>query len=164
MKKVALICCPNEKKSGFNFVKDIDKESQLFKLSIDYAKKIADEVFVLTKTYGLIKEIDYTSSYDEEIIFRNEIENRLWSLAILEQLNNFTDIHKDEFVILADKNYYRNYAKFLKNVDTPIGNISTEEKINYLRKELNEDEKEKTSYGEKLHILFNSMKKYNYTN
>ena len=30
----------------------------------------------------------------------------------LEQLNNFTDIHKDEFVILADKNYYRNYANF----------------------------------------------------
>ena len=56
MSKIALISCANEKKSGFNFVKDINKESQLFKLSIDYGKEIADEVFILTLKYGLVKD------------------------------------------------------------------------------------------------------------
>ena len=61
MKKIALISCDNKKKTGFNFVKDIDKESQLFKLSMNYGKSIADEIFILTTRYGLIKEKDYTS-------------------------------------------------------------------------------------------------------
>lgn len=42
--------------------------------------------------------------------------------------------------------------------------MSKEEKINLLREELNEEDRGKTSYGEKLHILFNSMKRYNHNN
>ena len=162
MSKIALISCANEKKSGFNFVKDINKESQLFKLSIDYGKEIADEVFILTLKYGLVKEADLTSNYNESVVLKSEVENRLWSLGVLEQLSNFTDIHRDEYIILANNNYYRNYMKFLNKVDLPLENMTVEEKINYLKKELNKDEK--ISYGEKFHILFNSMKRYNYNN
>lgn len=42
--------------------------------------------------------------------------------------------------------------------------MSKEEKINFFTKELNEEDREKTSYGKKLHILFNSMKRYNHNN
>lgn len=48
MSKIALISCANGKKAKFNLVKDIDNESQLFKLSMDYGKKFADEVYILT--------------------------------------------------------------------------------------------------------------------
>ena len=164
MSKIALISCANGKKTGFNLVKDIDKESQLFKLSMDYGKKIADEVYILTSRYGLVKERDYTMSYNESATFTSEMENRLWSLEVLKKLNNFTNIHDDEYIILADKNYYKNYMGFLNNVDMPLGDLSVEEKINFLREELNEDGRGKTSYGEKLHILFNSMKRYNHNN
>ena len=109
MKKIALISCDNKKKTGFNFVKDIDKESQLFKLSMNYGKSIADETFILTTRYGLIKEKDYTTLYNETSEFKSEMENKLWALEILEQLNNFTNIHEDEYVILANQNYYKNY-------------------------------------------------------
>lgn len=88
LSKIVLISCANGKKTGFNLVKDIDKESQLFKLSMDYGKKIADEIYILTSRYGLVKERDYTPSYNESASFRSEMENRLWSLEILEQLNN----------------------------------------------------------------------------
>ncbi|MEW9077585.1 DUF6884 domain-containing protein [Terrisporobacter glycolicus] len=164
MSKIVLISCTNGKKAGFNLVKDIDKESQLFKLSIDYGKKIADEIYILTSRYGLVKERDYTMSYNESASFTSEMENRLWSLKILNKLNNFTNIHEDEYIILADKNYYKNYVEFLNNVDMPLDHLSVEEKINFLREELNEENGGKTSYGEKLHILFNSMKRYNHNN
>lgn len=164
MSKIALISCANGKKTGFNLVKDIDKESKLFKLSIDYGKRMADEVYILTSTHGLVKERDYTSSYKELSTFRSELENRLWSIEVLQQLNNFTNIHEDEYIILADRNHYKNYVEFLNKVNMPFRNLSLEDKINFLRKELNEDDKGKISYGEKLHILFNSMKRYNYNN
>lgn len=164
LSKIVLISCANGKKTGFNLVKNIDKESQLFKLSMDYGKKIADEIYILTSRYGLVKERDYTPSYNESSGFRSEMENRLWSLEILEQLNNFTDIHEDEYIILADRSYYKNYIKFLKKVNIPFNNLSVEDKINTLRGELDEGHGCKISYGEKLHILFNSMKRYNYNN
>ena len=162
MSKIILISCANKKKTGFNLVKDIDKESQLFKLSMDYGKKVADEVYILTSRYGLVKERDYTISYNESASFTSEMENRLWSLEILKKLNNFTNIHEDEYIVLADKNYYKNYVEFLNHVDMPLGHLSVEEKINFLREELNEGGSSKTSYVEKLHILFNSMKRYNH--
>lgn len=164
MSKIALISCANGKKAGFNLVKDIDNESQLFKLSMDYGKKFADEVYILTSRYGIVKEKDYTMSYNESSNFASEMENRLWSLEILKKLNNFTNIHEDEYIILSDKNYYKNYVELLNNVDMPLAHLSVEEKINFLREELNEENRGKTSYVEKLHILFNSMKKYNHNN
>ena len=164
MKKIALISCDNKKKTGFNFVKDIDKESQLFKLSMNYGKSIADEIFILTTRYGLIKEKDYTTLYNETSEFKSEMENKLWALEILEQLNNFTNIHEDEYVILANQNYYKNYVKFLNKVELPLKNMSVDDKISYLKKELNDNEEDKKSYGEKFHILFNSMKRYNFNN
>ena len=164
MKKIALISCDNKKKTGFNFVKDIDKESQLFKLSMNYGKSIADETFILTTRYGLIKEKDYTTLYNETSEFKSEMENKLWALEILEQLNNFTNIHEDEYVILANQNYYKNYVKFLNKVELPLKNMSVDDKISYLKKELNDNEEDKKSYGEKFHILFNSMKRYNFNN
>ena len=164
MSKIALISCVNRRKTGFNLVKDIDKESQLFKLSIDYGKKIADEVYILTLRDGIIKESDYALSYNESVSFSNEMENRLWSLGVLKQLNDFTNIHQDEYIILAHKNYYKNYVEFLKEIHMPLEKLSVEEKINFLRKELNKEDRGKISRGEKLHILFNSMKKYNHNN
>ena len=164
MKNIALISCDNKKKTGFNFVKDIDKESQLFKLSMNYGKSIADETFILTTRYGLIKEKDYTTLYNETSEFKSEMENKLWALEILEQLNNFTNIHEDEYVILANQNYYKNYVKFLNKVELPLKNMSVDDKISYLKKELNDNEEDKKSYGEKFHILFNSMKRYNFNN
>ena len=146
MKKIALISCDNKKKTGFNFVKDIDKESQLFKLSMNYGKSIADEIFILTTRYGLIKEKDYTTLYNETSEFKSEMENKLWALEILEQLNNFTNIHEDEYVILANQNYYKNYVKFLNKVELPLKNMSVDDKISYLKKELNDNEEDKKSY------------------
>lgn len=164
LSKIALISCNNSNKTRFNLVKGIDKESQLFRLSIDYGKKIADEIYILTLRDGIIKAKDYISSYNEGVNFRSEMENRLWSLEILDQLNSYTNIHKDEYIILADINYYKNYARFLNKVEIPFGNLCTEDKINFLRKELDVEDKGKISYGEKLHILFNSMKRYDYNN
>ena len=162
MRKIALISCHNMKKNGFNFIKDIDRESQLFKLSMDYAKKLADEVFIITPKYGLIKESNFEYYPNDSVEFRGEVENRLWSLGILDQLNRFTDIHKDEYIILANSNYYRNYSKFLKKVNMPLDNMNIEETISFLKQELDKDDK--ISDGEKFHILFNSMKRYNYDN
>ena len=77
MSKIALISCNTGKKTGFNLVKDIDKESQLFKLSIDYGKNFADEVYILTAKYGLVKEKNYSSSYNESVSFKSDTENML---------------------------------------------------------------------------------------
>lgn len=164
LRKIALICHDDEKKTGFSLVKDIDKESQLFKLCVDYGKKVADEVYILSLVDGLVRESDYVSSNNKTFNFKNEIENKLWSFGILQELNKFTDIHEDEYIILGDKNYYKNYLQFLNKVQVPLKDFSLKEKINFLKQELNEESEETISYGEKLHILFNSMKKYNYNN
>ncbi len=163
MNKIALIESLNEKKLGFKLAKNIDKESQLFNLSVEYAKQIAKEVYILNSTYGIIKEEDYNIEQYENIEFKSEIEQKLWSLEVLNQLNKVTNIHEDEYMILANKKYYKNYMSFLNKVNTPLVNLCIEDKINILKEKL-DDDKEKISHGEKLHILFNSMKRYDYNN
>ncbi|MEG0856616.1 MAG: hypothetical protein RSG52_09050 [Terrisporobacter sp.] len=164
MKKIALISCTKYKKDYLEGGNDKNQDVQLFKLSYNYAKKNADEIYILSARYGLLRDEEYLASYNECLDYKSEIENKLWALDVMEKLNQYTDIHKDEFIILADRNYYKNFLKYLKNTTLPLLNLSIGERIQYLKESTSEEIIETASYGEKLHILFNSMNKYSFGN
>ena len=162
MKKVALISCAKYKLDYLKSEYDNDVEYKIFNLSYDYAKKVADEIYILSARYGLLKEGEYLSTYNETLDYKSEVEMKLWAMNILEKLSEYTDIHNDVFIILAPKNYYKYYIKYLNNVTVPLENMTNIEAIEFLKSKENIVDDEGLSYGEKLHFLFNNMKVYTY--
>lgn len=162
MKKVALISCSKYKKDYLesNNTKDV----QLFNLSYEYAKKYADEIYILSPRYGLLKEGEYLSSYNEYLDYMSDAESKLWAMNIMDKLIKYSDIHEDKYIILASKNYYKNFEKYLKNSELPFLDLSFEECIAFLSNSINEKELENINYAHKLHSIFNSMTKYNIDN
>ena len=56
MRRIALISCSKSKQNYPCPARELYAPSQLFSLSYQYAKKVADEVYVLSARYGLLAE------------------------------------------------------------------------------------------------------------
>ena len=64
MRRIALISCSKSKQNYPCPARELYAPSQLFSLSYQYAKKVADEVYVLSARYGLLAEEDVVAPYD----------------------------------------------------------------------------------------------------
>ena len=56
MRRIALISCSKSKQNYPCPARELYAPSQLFSLSYQYAKKVADEVYILSARYGLLAE------------------------------------------------------------------------------------------------------------
>ena len=102
--KIGLISCSKAKKDYFCSAEEMYSESNIFKLSLEYAKKICDEVFVLSAKHGLLNLEDTIHPYDESLVDKSLDERRKWSQEVVSRLKYRTDLERDEFIILAGKN------------------------------------------------------------
>ncbi len=67
MEIVALIACTKKKRQGTFEAKYLYDESPLFRKSYQYAKQITDKIYILSAKYGLLKDSDVISTYDETL-------------------------------------------------------------------------------------------------
>ena len=63
--KIGLISCSKAKKDYLCPAEEMYSESNSFRLSLEYAKKICDEVFILSAKHGLLDLEDTIQPYDE---------------------------------------------------------------------------------------------------
>lgn len=136
MNKIVLISCASKKLN----VKAIAEElytSPLFKLSLQFAKKIKPEgIYILSAKYGLIGLNKRIVPYN--ITMNNmPIKNRrTWAQEILKRLNSKFDLKKCHFIVLAGIRYREFLIPELYSCEMPLENLTIGRQLQYLKGEL----------------------------
>ena len=84
MRKVALISCSKDKRSYACEARLLYDKSSLFSKSLTYARKISDEIFVLSAKHGLISLNEVIAPYEETLNGKPQTELAVWKSNIAE--------------------------------------------------------------------------------
>lgn len=132
---IALISCVKSKNNKNCMAKDM-YISDLFKKMYMYAKIKAKKVFILSAKYGLLKEDDIISPYEQTLKNMPVKERKKWSYNVVMSLNQECDIEKDKFLILAGIKYTEFICLKIKNYDAPLRGMGIGKQLEYLKKNI----------------------------
>ena len=138
MSKIVLISCVSKKQklSHKSKAKDL-YVSALFKYNYQYAQLLKpDRIFILSAKYGLIDPDDEIEPYDETLNTKSRNEIREWSLKILSDLNQKTNLKEDEFIFLTGKNYRMFLIPKIKNYEVPLEGLTIGKQLSFLKKSI----------------------------
>ncbi len=157
--KIALISCSKSKKEYECEARELYSASTLFKYSYEYAKKYSDKIYILSAKHGLVSEYDIIKPYEMTLNNMKSSQKQQWSNMVLGQMREELDVENDEFIILAGSEYYKNIIPAINNYSLPLGKRALGERMSYLKSVL------EGTVGdcEKLYELFNSCKRYGYS-
>lgn len=110
-KTVSIISCVKTKQNGFHSAKNL-YTSPLFKKSYKIAKKIADEVFILSAEYGLINENKKINYYEKTLNKMSKKEYIEWCEMVEQQLSKKIK-NWSKVCIFSGKKYRKPLEKFL---------------------------------------------------
>ena len=137
--------------------------STLFSLSYAYARTLTDRIYILSAKHGLVGEDAVIAPYDETLNDMPADGRRAWAEGVLSQLGRVCDLRRDQFIILAGRNYYEYLLPGLANVTLPLGNLPLGKRIELLHR-LNASFEEAPSGAEGaalwLHRLFERLPRY----
>jgi len=154
MKRIVLIACVSQK-----LLKEVRAEnlyiSPLFKYNLRYAKSLnPDKIFILSAKYGLLNLTKKIKPYDETLKKMSLDAVKKWADKVISDLEKFTDLKKDEFIILAGEKYRKYLIPYIKNYKIPLEGLSIGRQLKNLKGKLSINEK-----CEKLHKWFNGLKR-----
>ena len=133
MSKIVLISCVSKKLSHKSKAKDL-YVSALFKYNYQYAQLLKpDRIFILSAKYGLIDPDDEIEPYDETLNTKSRNEIREWSLKILSDLNQKTNLKEDEFIFLAGNNYRMFLIPKIRNYKIPLKGLTIGKQLSFLK-------------------------------
>ena len=136
--KIALIGCVKQKDNKPQKAREL-YISPLFVKSLEYAEKInVDKIYVLSAKYGLVPIDKVIEPYEKTLNNMNKNERVEWANEVLSELSKVSDIMKDEYYILAGKNYYENIVTKLKNVKIVMEGLQLGQRLQFLNKELSQ--------------------------
>lgn len=167
--KIALISCSKMKQNYRCEARELYAPSQLFSLSYQYAKRYADQIYILSAKYGLIFETDIIEPYDMTLSDFPPNRQQAWANYVLTQLKAKCNPEVDEFIILAGKNYYQYLTPQLPHYSLPLGRLRLGDRIEFLERQLNTSSailpKSQPTRGvedlcPRLHQLLNTLPKY----
>lgn len=118
--KIALISCSKTKQRYSCPAGEMYLPSKLFALSYKYAKKNADRIFILSAKYGLISDDTIIHPYDMALNPHDTMEYQVWIDRVIHELRKQADPERDEFIILAGKDYYQPFLKTLRHTSLPL--------------------------------------------
>lgn len=143
--KVALISCTARKQEYPCKVFEMYSPSPRFALAYQYAKQVADVVYVLSAKHGLLTEDDVIEPYNETLIDKSIEERRLWASGVLRSLDEKQSIDADEFIILAGRVYNEFLVPFLSLHSLPLEGQSMGKWIPKLRELISNEMNKETS-------------------
>ncbi len=160
---VALIACASRKQDAPCRAAELYAPSTLFSLSYAYARTLTDRIYILSAKHGLVGEDAVIAPYDETLNDMPADGRRAWAEGVLSQLGRVCDLQRDQFIILAGRNYYEYLLPGLANVTLPLGNLPLGKRIELLHR-LNASFEEAPSGAEGavlwLHRLFERLPRY----
>lgn len=168
---VALISCSKEKKNYTCAAKELYSASTLFSLSYEYAKKVADKIYILSALYGLVPEDRVIQPYNKTLLEMPRSEQISWAKGVLLDLRQECDLSEDTFIFLAGKTYGQDIFPAIKHVEQPLRGLRMGERMSRLRSLIKSAPQRESvvglsaqAYGSdlcvRLHTLFNSLPRY----
>lgn len=121
---IALISCTKAKKDYLCSAREMYSESNTFRLSLEYAEKTCNKIFILSAKHGLLDLEDTILPYDETLVDKSVAERRRWAEEVISRLKEITDLEKDQFIILAGQKYNEFLLDHIKNFQLPLGGLT----------------------------------------
>ena len=124
MKKVVLISCVKKKKAlapGQTVAAKDLYESPMFRMAWQYAVNMKpDRIYILSAKHGLVAPDKKIGTYNQTLNDASVSERKRWSAEVLSALcREGLDLNRDQFVILAGKNYSQYLLPSLKHYSLP---------------------------------------------
>jgi len=118
LQNVALISCVAKKLDGAHEAYKLYSPSTLFKAHWNYALKVLKlnpkkEIFIISAKHGLISPFDKIEKYDVTLKTMSKKEKKEWAEKVINQLKENFNLNKNNFIILAGKDYYEELIKLL---------------------------------------------------
>ncbi len=111
----------------------------LFKLQLDYARKLGVEhIFILSAKHYLLSLDETVEPYNVPLNNMPVAERKAWANHVLEQMKTKTDPERDHFIVLAGLRYREFLLPSLKDYDVPLEHKRIGEQIQFLKGRLNE--------------------------
>lgn len=135
-KKIVLIACVRSQLPSRASARELFI-SPLFRYSLKYAEtQNSDHIFILSAEYGLLELDDVIDPYDVAMLKMAKEDKLEWSTSVINQLKEHCDLEKDEFTILAGRNYRDHIISHLRNHSIPMKNLPIGKMLNFLKSEL----------------------------
>ena len=159
--RIALISCSKEKKGYPCPARELYSASNLFSLSYQYAKKVADKIFILSAKYGLVAENQILPPYNQTLKEMNRQQQVNWASGVLAALERECNLSSDYFILLAGNTYCRDLVQHLPNHSMPLDGLRMGERMSKLKKLLDGSVPVSASTRcTQLHRLFCAMPRY----
>lgn len=133
---IILISCVKKKQNKKSKAEDL-YISPFFKKSLVYAKSLnPDKIFILSAKYGLLpldKEID---PYDLTLNNFKAAALKVWANDTLKQLQQETDLEKDNYIFLAGDNYRKYLIPEIKNYEIPLEGLGIGRQLQFLKNKI----------------------------
>ena len=135
-KKIVLIACVRSQLPSRASARELFI-SPLFRYSLKYAEtQNSDHIFILSAEYGLLELDDVIDPYDVAMLKMAKEDKLEWSTSVINQLKEHCDLEKDEFTLLAGRNYRDHIISHLRNHSIPMKNLPIGKMLNFLKSEL----------------------------
>ena len=134
--RIALISCVSRKlehaaPAGELYV------STLFRSAYAYAKQQkADVIFILSAKYGLVPETTMLDPYNLTLNSMGVADRKQWASHVVAALQQCTDIHNDEFLVLAGERYREFLVPHLAHYTTPLQGLGIGRQLAWYKQRL----------------------------
>ncbi len=135
-KTVVLISCVSKKLDYKSKAKDL-YVSSLFKKNMAYANKLkADEIYILSAKYGLLKLNDEIEPYNLTLNTMGVKEKKVWADKVLKQMENTENISNTNFIFLAGANYRQFLVEHMPHHEIPMLGLRIGKQLQFLTEQL----------------------------
>lgn len=140
--KVIIAQCTNQKRDGRHRAKELYMPSDLFKAQRRYAEAYADEWFILSGGYGLIRPELEIQTYDRHI---SDHDDR-WNVQVEEQCEYIADLDCHVEIIAGKEEYGKRLAPWFEMLEIehsyPFEGLGIGERTKQMKQEARKVENE----------------------
>ena len=132
-KRIVLISCVSKKLPRRSKARDL-YVSTLFKLSLQYAEKLApDAIFILSAKYELLPIDREVDPYEQTLNKMRDHEVRAWASRVLAQIRAAVQIDDTEFTFLAGAKYRKYLLPHMVDHQIPLYGLTIGRQLKRLK-------------------------------
>jgi hypothetical protein len=133
MRKIVLISCGSKKLKERARAQEL-YISPLFRYGLEFAKKMnPSEIYILSAKHRLTELDQEIDPYNLSLNDMTEKERKIWAELTLTQLNQVSDLERDQFTFLAGENYRKYLIPHIANSSIPLEGLGIGRQLQYLR-------------------------------
>ncbi len=153
MSKIILISCVSKKQNKPAKAKKL-YISPLFKKNLEYAKSLnPNKIFILSAKYHLLELDELIEPYNTTLNNMKNIDIKNWAEKVLQQLEQKTDLTKDEFIFLAGERYRKFLIPKIKGYNVPMKSLGIGKQLSWLSNQI---------ICNRLHQIFNNSENFTF--